>query len=64
MFHADSHEYSYGVNINLANGHPVRNNTTKQIEYVVNERETARLTDDDVRSAVALGLPVAEEYFS
>ena len=64
MFHSDSSAYSYGSNIYLVNGHPVRDNTTKQIVYVVNERDTSRLTDDDVRAAVAMGLPVDEEYFS
>jgi hypothetical protein len=64
MYYPDNHEYSYGSNIVLVNGHPVRNNTTQDIEAVINEQETMRLTEDDVRAAVALGLPVASEYFS
>lgn len=62
LVHPESSEYSYTLNLKLKNGHPVRNNMTKKICYVVNEHETRMLSDEDVKVARSLGMTPADDY--
>lgn len=56
--HPEDENYSYSTNVKLANGFPVKDNTTGKVVMVVTDEESIPLTVKDAKVAMSYGLEV------
>ena len=58
VVHPDDENYSYSTNFKLANGFPLKDNSTGKVVMVVTDEETVPLTVKDAKVAQSFGLDV------
>ena len=56
--HPEDNNYSYSTNFKLANGYPLKDNSTGKVVRVVTDEETVALTVKDAKIAISQGLEV------
>ena len=56
--HPDDENYSYSTNVKLANGFPLKDNSTGKVVMVVTDEESIPLTIKDAKVALSYGLEV------